>query len=109
MVIYIVGFVSGIINIIDLNKIVLGNEINLCIVGIDNEFYFLIGEFVVEGLVLIVICILVIIGNICMWIIVIWNKDLRIVINFFLLILVVVDLMVFIINMLVIILIIFRG
>lgn len=40
MVIYIVGFVSGIINIIDLNKIVLGNEINLCIVGIDNEFYF---------------------------------------------------------------------
>lgn len=107
MVTYIVGPVSGIINITDLNKT--GNETNLSIAGTDNELLFSTGELVAEGLVLTVICILAITGNTCMWIIVIRNKDLRTVTNSFLLTLAAADLMVSVINMPVTILTIFRG
>lgn len=109
MVTYIVGPVSGIMNITDLNKTVPGNETNSRIAGTDNELYFSTGELVAEGLVLTAICILAITGNTCMWIIVIRNKDLRTVTNSFLLTLAAADLMVSIINMPVTILTIFRG
>lgn len=109
MVTYIVGPVSGIINITDLNKTLPKNETSLSIAGNDNELHFSTGELVAEGLVLTAICILAITGNTCMWIIVIRNKDLRTVTNSFLLTLAAADLMVSVINMPVTILTIFKG
>lgn len=109
MVTYIVGPVSGIINITDLNKTLPKNETNFSIAGNDNELHFSTGELVAEGLVLTAICILAITGNTCMWIIVIRNKDLRTVTNSFLLTLAAADLMVSVINMPVTILTIFKG
>lgn len=66
-------------------------------------------ELYIEGMILIIIVLVVFVGNVLVYFIVIWNKKLWIIINFFILGLVVVDIFVFIVNMFVIVVVLYVG
>ncbi|XP_061176035.1 thyrotropin-releasing hormone receptor-like [Saccostrea echinata] len=109
MTTYMLGPFGWALNITDRNVNKFENTTILDNKSNDSGLRFSTAELVTEGIILTMICFTAVVGNTCMWIIVIRNKDLRTVTNSFLLTLASADLMVSVVNMPVTILTIFKG
>ncbi|XP_062602402.1 octopamine receptor beta-2R-like [Saccostrea cucullata] len=109
MLTYLLGPFGWALNITERNGSKFGNKTVLNEESNESVLTFSTAELVSEGIILTMICFTAIVGNTCMWIIVIRNKDLRTVTNSFLLTLASADLMVSVVNMPVTILTIFKG